>query len=471
MNRFQDLQILIGSLSPEERLFCRKYLSVFASIEEREEKNLQLFDLLQKSPPITETKAALQLYGKQKVSAFARLQLRLRDRILVALVSEQQISRENSIQPCNHARILVRHQLNHVDILLSRKLYSIAADVLEDTITTTEKFELLDEQLSALTMHEDLARIHKDELKVAELTLKTFQCRKRITVLSLAAQLSTLVRQPEWINIDERLAQLRDSAKEFPSVTCTFLIMDIEAVQMKEQCNYEAALELFQQQLTFALRHPTIKDHYLVAGIYFDLATVSVYLRQFNKSLDFLMDAIHERRINPWQEEAVYIRFHALFYMKNYEEALRMATNANINGNAMLYNYWIAACYFMMKDYKKVIQCMGNSSFFQLAQHECGAWPMFMLKMAIIEDGSLNNEQLKKQLIKVRERYTAELIGREEVVDGIMNQIIEYDFDFERAALNSRKAIMELKSKNGDYSFEFFSGELVVFHTWVMIRS
>lgn len=471
MNKFQYLQILIGSLSPEERHFCRNYLKAVSVREENDRKNLQLFNSLQKKPLITESEAALQLYGKSKGTAFVRLQLWLRDKILAALVSEQQISCENSMKPHTHARILVRHQLNHIEVLLSRKLCSIAADVLKDIITTTEKFELFDEQLSAFTMQEDLARIQKDELKAAELTLKILHCRQRITVISKASQLSALVREPEWINIDERLTQLRGNAKESPSITCTFLIMDVEAMHMREQCNYEAALELFQQQLIFTLRHPAIKDHYLVAGIYFNLATVSVYLRQFNKSLNFLMDAIHERRINPWQEEAVYIRFHALFYMKNYEEALSTAINANIDGNAMLYNYWKAACYFMIKDYKNVIQLMENSSFFQLAQHECGAWPMFMHQMAIIEDGALNNEQLKKQLIKVRERYTAELIGREEVVDGIMNQIIEYNFDFERAALSSRKAIMKLKSKNGDYSFEFFSGELVVFHTWVIKKA
>lgn len=470
MDEQQSIRLLLTSLTSEENVIIRSHLKAF-SIREKDEKGLQLFELLRKMPSITEPEITYHIYGKQKSRMLSRLQLRLRDIILAELVNQHQISRDNLIKTRTHARILVRHKLNHVDVLFSRKLYPIATDVLEDIITKTEKFELLDEQLSAFTMHQDLARIQKDELKVAELTLKIFHCRQRIMVISLASQLSTLVRQSEWINIDERLTQLRESAKESPSVTCTFLVMDVEAIRMKEQCNYEAALELFQQQLTFALRHPAIKEHYLVAGIYFNLAIVSVHLRRYNKALDFLMDAVHERRINPWQEEVVCIRFHALFYIKNYEEVLRMVTNANIDGNAMLYNYWIAACYFMMKDYKNVIQCMENSSFFQLAQHECGAWPMFMLQMSMIEEGSLNNEQLKKQLVKVRERYTAELLGREEVVDGIMNQIIEYNFDFERVALNSRKAIMKLKSRNGDYSFEFFSGELVVFHTWIISKS
>lgn len=71
-----------------------------------------------------------------------------------------------------------------------------------------------------------------------------------------------------------------------------------------------------------------------------------------------------------------------------------------------------------------------------------------------------------QELTKVKQRYTADLLGREEKAEEFMNQLIEYDFDFEQAALKRRKQLAKLKERNGDFSFEIFSGELVVFQRW-----
>jgi tetratricopeptide (TPR) repeat protein len=471
MTRFQKLNALIATLSPAEKIFCRNYLKAFSAREETELKSLLLFDLLQKQSQTTEKEAARKLYGKIKSGAFIRLQLRLLHKILGILLDEQQISRENSVSARVRARLLVRHRLNHVDILITRKLYSIAADVVNDIISTTEKFELFDEQLAAFTLQENIARLQKDEMKVAEIALKTLQVRQRISVIASAMQLSAAIRQPEWFDIDERLKQLHLSAKESPSATCTFLMMDIEAMHMKERCEYAAAEELFQQQLSFASRHPALADHYLTNEICQQLAACSVYLRRFDKALDILMDAIHENRLQRWQKETVYIRFHALFYMKNYEEALRMATLADLPEYAMLFNYWKGACYFMQKEYRKAVECLQKVSFFELSMYNCGAWPMFLLQMATIEEGSLHKENLKEELTIIRQRYTASLLGREEKVHEFMKQLIEYDFDFERAALKCRTQIIELKARNGDFVFEIFSGELVIFQKWVTLKT
>jgi tetratricopeptide (TPR) repeat protein len=476
MKRFEKLNALTATLTPSEKNLCRKGLKTLSVLGEYELKNFQLFDLLQKQSQITESEAARKLYGKTpKGSAFVRLQLRLLLKILGILSDEQQISRESLISSRVRARILLRQRMNDADVLITRKLYFIAVDLLNDAIATAEKFELFDEQLSAFALKENIARLQKEETKAAEIVLKILELRQRISILTTAAQLSAVIRQPEWLDMwfemDERLKELRQTAKEFPSATTTFLLMDIEAMHMKEQCQYAAAAELFQQQLAFALRHPALSDHYLVNEIYQQLAACAVYQRKFNKALELLMNAIHEQRLHPWQKEAVYIRFHALFYKKNYEEALSMTANGLIPESAALYHYWNAACYFMQKQYRKAALCLQKVSFFELALHNCGAWPMFLLQMAIIEEGKLIGEELKKELIEIRKRYTADLLGREEKVDEFMKQLIEYDFNFERTALKCKRQLTLLKARRGDFSFEIFSGELVVFQKWVMVKA
>jgi hypothetical protein len=63
------------------------------------------------------------------------------------------------------------------------------------------------------------------------------------------------------------------------------------------------------------------------------------------------------------------------------------------------------------------------------------------------------------------------LLGREEKADEFMRQLVEYDFDFERAALKCRTQLTQLKARTGDFCFEIFSGELLVFHKWVMQKA
>jgi hypothetical protein len=292
MNRLPTLKALIANLSSTEKSYCRHFLKTFNSIDN---KSLKLFQLLEKPTykEIRETDLCKALYGKRKSNSFARLQLRLSDKILDVITITHNLRRGGKRNEKNFQRVILRQRLNHADVLQSRQLFPIAKKILESVKEVAEKFELFDEALASLQLQAQLATCTKDFSKAQLLQLDVLYCRQRITVITTARQILVMMRGNSKEDIKERLKKLENYAKEAPSATYSFLLLGINVIEMQRNGNYKAAEELLTQQLTLASDHRALKNRKCIGGIYLELAKNSMQLARPEKAKEYLVDAEH----------------------------------------------------------------------------------------------------------------------------------------------------------------------------------
>lgn len=303
MNRFKILQSLIASLSQAEKHFCRQYLKVFNSGEEINRKTLQLFNLLCHKNTLSEKELCKVLYSKGKTNSFERNQVRLRDKILDALTIEQNLRCEGKRNERNIQRILLRRKLNNAEILINRKQYDIAQNILEAIEETAEKLELFDETLASLRLQLQLANSRNDFDKAEHLQLDIFYCCKRIFAITTAQNIISIIRANPSLDISERLQKLNENEREAPSITFSFFLIGINIQEAQQKGNYKAVETLLTRQLVLVSNYQELKERQLIGEIYLELAKNSLQLGMLEKAKEYLIDADHFLDENVLLEE------------------------------------------------------------------------------------------------------------------------------------------------------------------------
>jgi hypothetical protein len=306
MNQLQSLTTLIATLTSTEKNHCRHFLKTFSSTGN---KSLKLFELLEKpsSKQIKETDLCMKLYGKRKSNSFVRLLHRLQEKILGIISSEQNVQHEISDTKLRN-QILLRHRMNHADVLFEKNLSKQTEIVLTGIIQTANHYELFDELLAGLRLYEQIALKQYDFEKGQQMSNEMIICRQKKSVISTASHILMMMKYESKIDFTERLRVLNEYASEVPSATYSFLLLGIKVLQMQLKHDYNAADELLKQRLALASDHPAVKDKQCIGEIYLELAKNSIQLSLPENAKKYLFDAEHYLKTDSLQEAREQIR-------------------------------------------------------------------------------------------------------------------------------------------------------------------
>lgn len=131
----ENLPDLVENLEKSERVQFKKYLSIHA---EKDTKYLQLFELVEKKPEITNEEAMKKLYGKNTKSYFM-LKSRLVDKILDFLTLDNSLAVSDERLTISFQSIILRKKFIKAQILWER---GIRNNMLEDIL-----LEILEQSL------------------------------------------------------------------------------------------------------------------------------------------------------------------------------------------------------------------------------------------------------------------------------------------------------------------------------------
>lgn len=474
MSAFNSLKQFILQLSPAEIEYCRNHVVAFDSRGDKSNsKSLQLFNILVKSDKVEfeENEIVFLLYSRKNADAFTKLLQRLRDKLLDALSSEINVVRERVYnKDKTRLRILMRRRLNHVDMLIARKQFNLAKDILDWIVDTSDKSEIFDELLTALRLYSQLYfKIGADET-VNNIQRLVANCRRSISQAETANLLYMLSKNAEAKDIAERITEVRKYAQETPSLTDTYFQLGMKAQEMRVAKNYVVVQKLVRQQLNLALNNMALRDYNAIAQLHLELALNSMHMKKFTRAEKFVRDAerYFGKTNNKDNADLQLYQFHSLLYAKRFDDAAETVKKMNLRKLSPVRTYLKAVIAFLNGKYGTVIDLLAERKPTYFTTTNLGYWPFILAQMAIITKTVRGRGKLPMRVINglSRLKQIDSLSPREKTADMLIRKLISHKLDFTRVRIEAETDYRRLQSKDGEYAWTIFSSELIPFDDW-----
>lgn len=477
MSALNSLKLLISKLTEAEINLCRQYLKAFDSRGEAfSSKSIKLFDLLANhdSSKMTESEIEFFLYGKRNTVAYSRLLIRLKDKLLDALVLDANIKREGVYADRVQKRMSIRKKLNYADALFNRGLPDLAESSLHGTLEIAKEYELFDELLAALRLHERIA-LEQDKLQyVRKLSINILYVRQQISLIETALQLEvlTLIDKPE--KIAHRLTELIPISKEAASHRSNFIIYGIQASVEKSKGNYSAAGTFLKEKLRSITPKAFTNPERRLAFVNSELAENAICLSKFGMAIKYasmatsLSLANHEMIMQ--MKETI---FYAHFYSKRFQEARDVFNEFANEDEVKDYGYLKAAACFVLNEFDEAERLLDKLGKIELTIGKFGAWPMILRQMVLIEKGLKDDDTyLIRMLQKSRSgiKLPGDASQREFLADKLLSKLLFENFDFKAIHKSSPRELELLKQEEGGCQLTIWSPELIPFQDWFFSR-
>lgn len=473
----KSLQQLIHQFSDAEYDLCRNYLLAFDSRGKAfENKSVKLLDILSKSAEedMTESDIVFYLYGNKSVKAFPRLVLRLRDKLLDALLLEPNILREDLYPKRVQKRLIIRRRLNQVDILLQRKLPLFAEVILEGIVETAKEYELFDEQIAALRLQYQFARhMKKHPTEVHQIHEDIVTCRHQTNTLEAVTELERLMKTYTTESLKDELKVLLPYRQQSSTAQSEYYFNKIQAHIELSNNNYSDAELLLKRQLKLLTAPAFVDDPEKRTGVLLQMSRLAILQHQFSRAINILSEVeplIPEN--NPKLNIIACYRFHALFYQRHFRKAYDILQLADPAENIWQFNYLKAVVFLLLGRSEEGISLLEKLERKELLCEQFGAWPSLLMQMLIVDYGMKNKKiNAIQQLRAFHHKHSVPATSEtdEAQVYYVFQDLITTKLDFKTVFQQDKERLDFLRPKETS-SLPAFDPELVPFYDWFMAK-
>lgn len=466
MSALHSLQKLISTLTGNELELCENYLQAFDRRgEKHENKSLKLFRLLSTSSIYKEQELEYLIYGKRSIAAFSRLTLRLKEKVLQAVMLPVNSQRLKNVSECAEKLSEVRTRLLQTEFLLERNLHEIAEYRLLGICETAEKHEFFPELLQAMAY---LARFTTKEQQ--RLSRQMQNTRNRWQYELTCQELQLLVPLEEPAQSEARLEELRRLEQGRGSARSAFLLLEIEAQIAQKSGNLERAVSCRLRQLRLTDKNKPLQDgekkpllHFELAGLYFRLLRFEKALAQTQLCLPLYATNPEKRRLLLETEAATH------FMMNKPIPAAAAIGEALTLQPSSKTHYLHALVLFLQGKHPEALEVMEQVHWKTADREQFGTAARVFMKLLVIENEPKGaTKQTLRKLVALDKQMpiAVHLDAREQLIVDMMQALITSGLDFKRVYREFQGHIGLLRVKDGVTAWDLDRGELVVFQEW-----
>lgn len=361
----ENLPDLIENLEKNEKIQFKKYLSLHA---DRDTKYLQLFELVEKNPDITNEEAMKKLYGKNTKSYFM-LKNRLIDKILDFLTLDNNLEISDERLTVGFQTIILRKKFIKAQILWER---GIRSDILEETL-----LEILEQTLDiyahdiALEAALYLRRMNFNyQCKGKNINDIINELRKAYNAEILAGEVFSFYAQnaeklstvQEIKNHFEKLMpELHQAIQGVHSPRAEWIYYYTVSEEQRVQHQFKNAYESILKCIEIAEKYPKVVSHLQYGNFYYRKAVVlfqNLQLEEAKKAFQKAYELYPPKRMNSYIVKK-YIAIVELFQgnltmaKQILKELITSESEKNMPYHTNLCKIYMAVVYFMEKDFKK----------------------------------------------------------------------------------------------------------------------
>lgn len=490
MEAIRLLREVIGKLTSEEKASIKTYLKVFVlDIKEKSNRGLQLYEYLIsiENKKVSIEEMELAIYKKPNTPALKRLANRTKNKILEALITDINVDREGVYTKRTWVNIDVRKKLTQAQILHGRGLVKYAEAMFENVIELCNEYELYEEQLIGLRNLIKLQAVTEGDKQLNDLLNRYKQCDKAKDAM-LDAELKfyrTTARtdfysesKTDQKEVSAMLDKMRDDFKTYDSAHIGYYYYYIEALNYQQIRNYKKARASLSNIVKLVQNYPAIRTNERLLGALVNLADNDLYLVQFERTYTTAIDALpltKKGRVNF--EICVELMFYAKYYSGEYNAACSLllehipkeTNSAKFREGKR--NYFMAAAFFMLKDYSTVVKMLSVSNPMEVDKE---GWDIGIKILHILTAIELNQLDDATGKIEAMRKYFSYGHGadrpRVRLIHTLLQSLSYNGYNF-KATFHEHKTSYEvLNDLNGECGWNIKSFEMVIFHQWFFAK-
>ncbi len=444
----------------------------------KDNRMLELIELAEKNPALTQDNASKKMYGDPKSKAFIMTKGRLLDKMYKILIDASDIPNNHSVEedPNAYAVIDIYKQFTLGSILTKRGLgmmgKDIWTDILKNKTITNNGFRLLLLSNIRSVIKEDLNELYgiNEEIAIA-LKRHSVEILAEGTMNEYRILLYTQnYKTPQILQrfIEEKLPEIENALSAYYSPIAHYHYLFLKEALAAFHFNFEVGVDTIQEMITLLKNHPEIADKNRTAISYYKLSLIELQKHNYEEAYRSADEAIS--RLGGQLHNlmaAHFLKTTAAFLLGKMEvidEYYALWESLPIKANIDLLhkiNYLKACRLYIEKQYRAFQKMLIEmDDLYQSKPHANSALRIFEI-MVMIETGdddfaTSKIEALRKHISKY------EVQPRIATIYKILHQIELQSFDFQ--ANHKINSMLEKLSLETPWSANSF--ELIRFDTW-----
>jgi hypothetical protein len=489
----EEINELIGKLSPVEIKLVNTYLKSLVIRNKKDMKLQAFFDFLvknKKEKPDAEA-CSLFLYDAAPDARFRMIKAKLKSRILDALVTDQNIERNDMLDAADLSAIRARKRLSqYYWLTLTRGHSAFSNMLLEEIIRNGLKYEnyvAVTEALKAKKYQKGFSRGLRDFQKINEQIAFYEYCdqckvkaRDYYYKLILRSDFHTGSRNEHQRFLEECIVELVKDHKYTKSALVGYYLKLLEFAYYNITSDHEAARQSCLEMLDIVRDHESVYKKQRV-GITFDyIAECDVNLGAYERALmnfrsaqKFFMPASSNYLVSKEAE------LKTLFYTGDMRAAERVLVDVvgepgiHMAGEfrQSKYQYYLANILFAKGKYKEALRVI--SQHMEISKDKTG-WEISVRVLAILcnmelerfDEAALQVENLRKHAERNRSEKTP-ISPRDSVIIRLLKAMAAKGFMFATLDKKTLDLAEQLAGADAKYRWQPFGPELIRFHDWI----
>lgn len=466
---------IFQTFSKSEVKHLKHLLNVFHG--KKENKLLELIELIEKKPNITQDEASLKLYHDAKSKAFFMTKGRLMERLYDLILLATNLPNASLVEEDPHASHLadLYKKLSLVIALRKRGLGTIAKEMIEETLKDDMliyyphlKIIYLETYRTMIIDIDELHEVNKELFNLVEVVKVELLSTGIIHEIKIMTSLKNFNMKGMIAFLQEKLSIIELELKRIYSPRIYLAYLQIQENLFDSQKKIEEGKRVLQEWIDFLKKNPMLADNNRKSMPYIKLAHVAMNEKDYVKAKELLQEiapSIGHRLYNYIAAKSA--EYFALLYLGQWdmiEEFDLKAIASKINTPNIQYIQYVKVCIpYLKQAYKKL-----NAEFAELsplfenkASHNANL-RLFEILICIetqkLDLAIAKLEALRKHLAK----YDAP--KRIQAIYKILHQLELQSFQFGVKNTMIAKMLEELERET---PWIPFSLEAIRFDTWV----
>ncbi len=472
----ERIHAILQNLSKPEKRYLKQYLEAFHG--KKDNRLLELVELAEKNPTLTQDEASKKMYGDPKSKAFIMTKSRLLEKMYKILVDASDIPNNPKVEedPSAYDVIDSYKQFTLGSILRKRGLGMIAKDIWNDILKnkniTNNGFRLLLLSNIRASIKDNLDEFYEinEEISVAlkrnavEILAEGFRNEYQILLYTRNYKTpQTLMRF-----LEEKIPILEKELSEHYSPIAHYHYLFLKEALSEFCFNFDEGRETIQSMIDLLQSHPEIADKNRAAISFYKLSIIELQTQNFRKAYEYSLEAIDRLGSQIHNLMAAhFVKASATFLMGNrnaIEEYYTLWESLPIKANPdflQKINYLKACKLYVEKNYRAFQRMlMEMEDLYQSKPHANSSLRIFEI-MVMIETGDTDFavskiESFRKHISKY------EVQPRVAAIYKIFHQLELQSFDF-HSQIKIEELLQKLSEEN-PWSANSF--ELIRFDTW-----
>jgi len=469
-------------MSKAEKKYLRHYLKAFQPRTYK--KALQMLDLLQQNPEITQPELIERLYGDPFNKSFFHLKNRLWEKMLETLSLSINLSNNPDIQedlPA-FAFINLNKHLTSAIILKRKGLVEEAREILESCIEEAEAWDLPEIKLLALIQLRTISSCKKEILEHYTPDIQSTLQQFELDILSAGYmdELRVELPQPprdEWtVRLGMQVDLLEQKLTKIYSPRAKYYYLMLKFIFLEAQKNsYESCKSILSQVIEILDKRKGLKSRNRLGIPYARMSEIELRLGNFEAAYEAAQKALDILPGNRKNHIVAAINgVYAGIYMGKLEEAKAICMYMRPimeHKPEDIHTGWLAyLCsyiYFLEGDCKEAFAKMQAITQFQHAKNDWNPWlRIYEIQLCIdqqlLELAEARIEALRKHIAKYH------LEGRIVGIYRILTQLEKQSFCFKQILVLESESLHQLC--NGSSKWRRLWYEIIPFELWLYQR-